>query len=183
MPALKKLRGFTLIELMVAVSIVAILSAVGITSYSQSQKLARDSKRKQDLRSIGIALSLFYGSQTPRSYPVSADWDYSTDTTQPWIPGLDQNFINRVPTDPTNTGTMPWTTNGGFTYAYCANSTNCHSDCTTLTSPWYILVTRLENTSDKETIQNQDIRWCDGSLLRDKSGWDADNRIFAITPD
>lgn len=48
--------GFTLIELMVAISIVAILSIVGIVVYTNVQKTARDSRRSQDLNSIANAL-------------------------------------------------------------------------------------------------------------------------------
>ena len=173
-------KGFTLVELMIAISILAIIAMVGLSTFSQSQRLGRDSKRKQDLRAVASALELYLNSQNPKTYPVSSNWEYST-ATQPWIGELNQDFINVMPRDPTNTGTTPWTTNGGNVYAYCADATTCHSDCASLNEPWYILVARLENASDRETIAIQDIRWCDGSLLRNKAGWDADNRIFALT--
>lgn len=51
-------RGFTLIELMVAISIVAILAAVGAITYSSTQVIARDAKRKGDLKSISGAIYL-----------------------------------------------------------------------------------------------------------------------------
>lgn len=173
-------HGFTLVELMVAIAILAIVATIGLSTFSQSQRLGRDTKRKQDLRSIATALELYLNSQNPKTYPVSSNWEYST-AAQPWIGELNTNFINRMPIDPVNTGTTPWVTNGGHVYAYCADSSTCHSDCAGLTEPWYILVARLENTADRETIATQDIRWCDGTLLRNRAGWDADNRIFAIT--
>jgi prepilin-type N-terminal cleavage/methylation domain-containing protein len=174
-------KGFTLVELMITVAIIAIISAVGMVSYSQAQSLGKDAKRKQDLRSIAVALQLYYNSQNPKTYPVSSNWIYST-ATQPWIGALNTNFINQMPKDPVNTGTTPWTSTGGFVYAYCADSTTCHSDCTGLNRPWFILAARLDNTTDKDNIANQDVRWCDGTLLRNKSGWTA-NRVFAVIAD
>lgn len=52
----KNFRGFTLIELMVAISIVAILAVVGLTVFSNVQKNARDSRRRVDLTAIADAL-------------------------------------------------------------------------------------------------------------------------------
>ncbi len=49
-------RGFTLIELMVAISIVAILSAIGLTLFTSVQKSARDAKRMGDLAALQNAV-------------------------------------------------------------------------------------------------------------------------------
>lgn len=51
-------KGFTLIELMVAISIVAILATVGLVVFSNTQKQARDSRRTQDIASIANALQV-----------------------------------------------------------------------------------------------------------------------------
>src|SRR3990167_4460210 len=78
-------KGFTLVELLIAISIIAIISAVGITSYSQAQKLGRDFKRKQDLRSIATALELFH--QKYKRYPctgTAVHWENSL-TPASWI--------------------------------------------------------------------------------------------------
>lgn len=48
----RKNSGFSLIELMVVVSIMAILATAGLTGYSSAQKKARDSRRKGDIRTI-----------------------------------------------------------------------------------------------------------------------------------
>lgn len=48
--------GFTLIELMVAITIVAILATVGLVIFSNTQKQARDSRRTQDVAAIANAL-------------------------------------------------------------------------------------------------------------------------------
>lgn len=49
-------EGFTLIELMVAITIVAILSIMGLVAFSTVQKSARDTKRRGDIDAIATAL-------------------------------------------------------------------------------------------------------------------------------
>ena len=41
-------KGFTLIEIMVSIAIIAVLAAVGLVVYSTAQKAGRVSKRVQD---------------------------------------------------------------------------------------------------------------------------------------
>lgn len=125
--------GFTLIELLIAVSIVAILAGIGFITYSQTQLVGRDSKRKQDLKALQTGLELFY--QQNKDYPntgcaLTAGGCLSTGSS-PWIPGLDNNFINTVPKDPTDPGT-------DYRYNYIYDGS----------SKTYKLCARLENASD-----------------------------------
>lgn len=53
---IKNLKGFTLVELMVAIAIIAILSIVGTVIYSGISKSSRDTKRKSDIHAIRLAL-------------------------------------------------------------------------------------------------------------------------------
>ncbi len=62
-----KSNGFTLIELLVAITIVAVLGAIGIVVFSGVQARSRDAKRSGDLTAIANALegkkqagSIFY---------------------------------------------------------------------------------------------------------------------------
>lgn len=55
--------GFTLVELLITVSIIAILASIGISVYSSLQKNARDGKRQSDLRSIQSALEQYYADR------------------------------------------------------------------------------------------------------------------------
>jgi prepilin-type N-terminal cleavage/methylation domain-containing protein len=48
----RKTLGFTLIELMVVITIIAILATMGINTFVTAQKKARDSKRMSDARQI-----------------------------------------------------------------------------------------------------------------------------------
>lgn len=54
-----KQKGFTLIELMVAISIVAVLAAVGLVVYSSAEKIARDSRVKQDMEEVKKAMYVY----------------------------------------------------------------------------------------------------------------------------
>lgn len=68
---IKKL-GFTLIELMVVISIIAILVTAGAVIYSKILSNSRDAKRKSDLETAKSALVLY---RTDNGYyPSTLDW-------------------------------------------------------------------------------------------------------------
>jgi general secretion pathway protein G len=52
-------RGFTLLELLVSMTIIAVLTAIGIVSYSSVNKRSRDVKRKSDLEQVRSALEMY----------------------------------------------------------------------------------------------------------------------------
>jgi len=62
--------GYTLFELLVSISIIAVLVAVATTSYSGAQKKARDSRRIEDMNSIQKAAEMYY-SQHGYVYPAN----------------------------------------------------------------------------------------------------------------
>lgn len=52
----KTTKGFTLIELMIVIAIIAVLSIIGITIYNGQQLNARNNRRKEDINAIANAL-------------------------------------------------------------------------------------------------------------------------------
>lgn len=65
--------GFTMIEILVVVAIIALLTTIGIISYTQTNKKARDGKRKADMEQVRAALVLYRTDEG--EYPESLDWD------------------------------------------------------------------------------------------------------------
>ncbi len=103
-------KGFTLVELMVVITIIAILSTIGLTIYTGAQKSARMSKRIRDLSAAQTALELYYSAN--KAYPCSsavcttppgkrsecAFWGtYASDQV---IPGLIPSYMVVFPSDP-----------------------------------------------------------------------------------
>lgn len=64
-----KFKGFTLVELLVVISIIAVLSVVGMALFTSAQKNARDARRRLDIKAIHNALEMYYNQNG--SYPGS----------------------------------------------------------------------------------------------------------------
>ncbi len=91
--------GFTLIELMVVIAIIAILAAVGLVVYSTAQKNGRVSKRIQDLQSIQTALELFKGANG--FYPnVTTAGSFVCLDSLTGVNSLVPNYMPQIPRDP-----------------------------------------------------------------------------------
>lgn len=80
--------GFTLLELLVSISIIGLLIALGSVSFSTAQRRGRDSRRQSDITNIRNGLEQYYAVNT--SYP-----DGCTDESL-----LTSVFPNGLPTDP-----------------------------------------------------------------------------------
>lgn len=91
---MKKLKGFSLLELLVVVGIISILLSIVASSYSTAQKKTRDARRVSDLKTIQQAAEQYYAVCGYR-YP-----DFST--AIPTI-GCPNNLIlptEKLPRDP-----------------------------------------------------------------------------------
>lgn len=63
-------RGFTLIEILIVISLLGVLSTLGLSSFSAAQKRGHDSRRKEEARQLAGALRLYY--TTYQQYPADA---------------------------------------------------------------------------------------------------------------
>lgn len=90
-------KGFTLIELMVSIAIIAVLAAVGAAVYGTAQKTARVSKRVQDLMALQDAIELY--KVATGSYPVNTT-AVCLNAPTGGIASLSPNYIRAIPQDP-----------------------------------------------------------------------------------
>ena len=65
-------QGFTLIELLITIAIIGVLASIGFATYPSTQKLARDARRKSDMKQYQTALE---------SYANGTDGIYLTSET------------------------------------------------------------------------------------------------------
>ena len=66
---MKNEKGFTFIELLVSVTIVAVMMSVAVVSYANVNQRSRDSKRRADLETIRSALEICRANTG--TYPAS----------------------------------------------------------------------------------------------------------------
>jgi prepilin-type N-terminal cleavage/methylation domain-containing protein len=96
---IKANRGFTLIELIVAVAILGVVASIGLAILPSGQAKARDAQRKQDLQNLKIALEVYF--QKNGSYPGTSETSHISDPSDPnWIPGMVPTYTSALPVDP-----------------------------------------------------------------------------------
>jgi len=106
----KQFSGFTLIEILVVISIISILSAVIYASFGDARANSRDKVRKTSLKELALAIELYksqYGVYPALGCGATTEWagpgpQVSSDTTtcKDYIAGLVPEFISELPTDP-----------------------------------------------------------------------------------
>lgn len=121
--------GFTLVELLIVMSIIGILAAIGLGSFTTAQMRGRDAERKSDLKQISHALELYYsdhGKYPPTTLIVSGS-EFTDGKTV---------YFKNIPSDPVSSQS--------YTYIVPDSPTNQK----------FKLFAKLENTQDKDCIDN-----------------------------
>lgn len=140
-----KQLGFTIVELLIAIVVIAILAAISIIAYTGIQQRTRDSIRESDVATIEKALELYYTEKG--SYPTSVScgssainshWCTTADTS--WNE-LEERVVEvglnaTLPRDPTSESSRS-PTGGGRNYAYFSYT---GERCGSLEGQWYFLV-------------------------------------------
>lgn len=115
-------RGFTLIEILVVISIIGILSSVVFASLSSARGKARDVRRVAEMRSIATALEAYHLRNG--TYPSVPDANSGTATDNNWADvnvcrneyydishasiGLTPEYLPAMSNDPLHDGSNGW---------------------------------------------------------------------------
>lgn len=75
----RKEKGFTLVELMIVIIILAILTGIAVPSYLVLRNRARQAAAKAELMNIATALGIFEADQ--EVYPATATWATELENT------------------------------------------------------------------------------------------------------
>jgi len=117
--------AFTLLELLVVISIIGLLSTLAVVALSSSRTKARDAKRVTEVNQMVKAIELYYDKKGYYpEYTTSLRCNSSTSLT-----GLvAENIMAFIPVDPKNTSTAP---------RYCYEYLGMGTSDTIFESAWY----------------------------------------------
>ncbi len=88
-------RGFTLIELMIVVAIIAILAGILVPNFVNARSQAQTAACESNLRQIATALELYYADN--QQYPSAASF---TNVTPALFTSNGVVYLNNTPKDP-----------------------------------------------------------------------------------
>ena len=88
--------GFTLVELLIVISLISILAAMGLVQYRNSVFSAREATLKTDLFRMRDAIDQYYADKT--KYPSSLDSLVS------------EGYLRKIPEDPITKSSDTWQT-------------------------------------------------------------------------
>lgn len=147
-------RGFSIVELVVAIAIIGVLISAIVVNLGTSRLKARNAQRISDLQKVQLAIEEYYDDN--KVYPTCQGNNYCSSLVSAGIPDgsfgdfryldIRPNYITQIPLDPMNK------TVGTITYNYCyvrgfrKNAADTSVVNTGLTTD-YILVARLEDAT------------------------------------
>lgn len=125
-------RGFTFIEVLVVAVLVTVLATIAMVAYTGAARSTRDSRRKQDVSNIRVALESY--RQANGEYPPAAGCPTAqagwSDCAAEWIVGLEPTYMHDLGQDPRQSA-------GWNGYGYIRQS-----------DTEYLLIVYLENADD-----------------------------------
>ncbi len=137
----KRRQGFSLIELVVVVSILAVLAGALIPRVAERMARARDARRLADVQSIKAAIESYYLDRgefpTPQTNASFGGWDVSHDGS--FVSDLrDQGYLSEDAVDPVNDDTYHYRY-----YVYKQGAYGCNGE-----TDYFVLGVRNFETAD-----------------------------------
>ncbi len=111
--------GFTLMELLISISIIAVLMAIGIASYGTINRQSRDTRRKSDLEQVRSALEMY---RADNGYYPTASGGTFVDIATGLADLVSGGYISALPTDPKSTQVYEYkatSLSGSNYFGYC----------------------------------------------------------------
>lgn len=144
-------RGFTLIEMLVVVSLIGVLTTLVAANLNSARERGRDTARKSDLRNLQTALRLYYSDY--QAYPANGS---GGEISGCGSGGTSVCSWGAVWSDSSNTymSKMPKEPLPDQSYKYQASADK----------ESYTLDSCLENKSDDKGVTTTNLSWC-------PSGW------------
>jgi prepilin-type N-terminal cleavage/methylation domain-containing protein len=127
--------GFTLIEVLIVIAIIAMIIGVLLPNFNQLRQTSRDQARKAGVKALAEALELYKNNQTYPQYPTTEYLEGILDSGGSWEVG-EVTYLNNVPVDP-----LFDTDPDEFYYRYFRNTTD---------SLRYYVGVCLENANDPD---------------------------------
>lgn len=103
------LRAFTLIEIMIAIAIIAILASIAVPNFRKARERSQCRSCYANLKSIAGALEW---------YCADINQDYSIDSDEDFQPLIDGGYLKTIPECPTK-GQGHYKATGGSDQAEC----------------------------------------------------------------
>ena len=124
--------GFTILELLVVISIIGLLSSMLMATTRVTRVKARDARRAADMRQILLAIELYYDQNgcLPTTYSTTCagaggysqsdagSWDYSSQGGGFIDFLVSSGYLSKSPVDPVNNMTGDASPSGTFAYRY-----------------------------------------------------------------
>lgn len=141
----RRLNGFTLVELLVVISIIGVLSGFLFVNFASMRERARDAQRKRDLTEVKTALRLYYNDY--QQYPASdlqgrmmgCGAQGTALCTWGGKLGSDTTTYMMLPVDPLNAG--------AYAYSYAKD--------VTVGSDRFTIQATMENLADPQLLDSQ----------------------------
>ncbi len=133
-------KGFTLIEILIVVAIIAILASIVLVGLGPSQQAGRDARRLSDLHEIQTGLELYYNAcgYYPGTDTKTPCTGYKNSTGFVALKGILTGFaslgITSVPDDPTGGKHYTYSTVPGTGTSYVLSATLENANNTVFTS-------------------------------------------------
>jgi general secretion pathway protein G len=181
----KSKSGFTIVELLIVIVVIAVLAAITIVAYNGIQSRARDNLRYTDAKAIMKALHLkkvHYGNYPPSTATAAAicgshtnGYSYGDATDGTWLkPLVDGGYLKKAPLSPNN-GCSNF-------YRYLRPSATSYN-CPSRTNAYYVLeIYGVESTQPPgEADVSDGVPWkpCPAAT----AGWGSGTTTWAFVKD